>query len=168
MQDVLTGRRDVRKKWLEWLPRETVDAMSNPTCVTVVQGDLLQDGLGISMEMAGELAKKVNIVIHSASSINLRSPLADTSRTVVDASKRLARLALSWQHLDYFVYVSTAYCNTYLRDIEVKETIYTPSGADGDSLDQECARIYMPEAKEPLEFLWPYAYAKNLTERLLH
>jgi hypothetical protein len=76
--------------------------------------------------------------------------------------------------LDRFVYVSTAYSNTYLYshssepDVRINEEIYgLPSGCDAlDELD-EVRNFGTSMAHEAEDFPWAYAYAKNLTERLL-
>lgn len=143
-----------------------------------MDGDILSPDLGLSQNELNTLQQDVNVIIHSASSINLTKPLDRLSESIPGASKRMADIALTCPNLDRFVYVSTAYANTFLPptgegiEVEIKEDIYDPNPNPNDHLDvmKEWTQVQetgTSDAYEAHDFPWPYAYAKNLTERLL-
>jgi hypothetical protein len=86
----------------------------------------------------------------------------------------IADIALSCHMLDRFVYVSTAYANVHLysqshdQDMRINEEVYELQGGR-DALDElkEVRKHGTSKAYEANDFPWAYAYAKNLTERLL-
>ena len=129
--------------------------------VEIVEGDLTKPDLGLNGDDRRLLAARVNLVIHCASPINLAAAFDKISPAVVDATRYLGRLALTWPQVDCFVYVSTAYCNAHLHrqngglaEVEVDETLYP--------LENEPAK-----ADITATFLWDYAYAKHQAEKCL-
>jgi hypothetical protein len=161
-------------RWKEWLPDGTGDTLCDPNRLIVLDGDILLPNLGLSEPELEAIRNTANIIIHAASSINLAQPLHRISGTIIEATEMMANIAFTCKMLDRFVYVSTAYANTYLYshssepDVRVDEEIYGfPSGCDAlEELDE--VRSYGTSmAHEAEDFPWPYAYAKNLTERLL-
>lgn len=130
--------------------------------------------MGLSQKDLSIIQEQVDVIIHSASSINLGRPLSRVWRPIVGASETIAELAFTCAKLDRFVYISTAYANAHLPpsggsiEVDIKETIYDPN-LEPD-LDKEWAdvqNIGSSDAFRDQDFPWPYAYAKNLTERLL-
>ncbi|KAF9888458.1 hypothetical protein FE257_008565 [Aspergillus nanangensis] len=170
------GESKLRKKWSEWIPDNVVNFMSQPSLVTVVDGDILKADLGLTSNMQHVLASVVDITIHAASSINLHSPLSKVADTVIEASLRTATMTCRWSRMSCFVYVSTAYSNSHLyalsdgqADVEVEETVY-PLDNGQDATEHELEEVRQRGSSttyENHEFPWPYAYAKHLTERLL-
>lgn len=141
-----------------------------------MDGDILSPDLGLSQNELNTLQQQVNVIIHSASSINLSKPLDKLSEVITGASERMVDIALTCPNLDRFVYVSTAYSNTYLTptgegiEVEIKEDIYDPNPNDHPDVMKEWTQVQengSSDAYEAHDFPWPYAYAKNLTERLL-
>lgn len=141
-----------------------------------MDGDILSPNLGLSQNELNTLQQQVNVIIHTASSINLSKPLDRLSEVITGASERTADIALTCPNLDRFVYVSTAYSNAYLPPtgegigIEIKEDIYDPNPNDHQDVVKEWAQVQesgSSDVYEAHDFPWPYAYAKNLTERLL-
>lgn len=141
-----------------------------------MDGDILSPDLGLSQNELNTLQQQLNVIIHSASSINLSKPLDGLSEVITGASERMADIALTCPNLDRFVYVSTAYSNTYLPptgegiEVEIKEDIYNPNPNDHPEVLKEWTQVQengSSDAYEAHDFPWPYAYAKNLTERLL-
>lgn len=139
-----------------------------------MDGDILSPDLGLSQDELSTLRQEVNVIIHSASSINLAKSLDGLSEVITTASERMADIALTCPNLDRFVYVSTAYSNSYLPptgegiEVEIKEDIYDPN--HHPNVMKEWAQVQetgSSDAYEAHDFPWSYAYAKNLTERLL-
>ncbi|CAI7640141.1 unnamed protein product [Penicillium glandicola] len=166
--------RKLRSKWTESLSSATVEKLLSTNRITAMNGDILLPDLGLSRTELSTLRQEVNIIIHSASSINIVKPLSGISEVITGASERLADMALTYPSLDRFVHVSTAYCNTYLHpiseDIEVKfkEEIYDPN--HDPNVMKEWAQVQhsgSSDAYKAHDFPWSYGYAKNLTERLL-
>ncbi|KAB8254490.1 male sterility protein-domain-containing protein [Aspergillus pseudonomiae] len=164
----------VQAKWQESLVTELVEEMQRTNRFTVMNGDILSVNMGLSQKDLEILQKQVNIVIHCASSINLSKPLNGLSKVIVGASDMIANFALICKELDRFVYVSTAYANCYIRqftegiETKISEDIYDPNFDSG--VIDEWAAVLESGSSVPYrkhDFPWAYAYAKNLTERLL-
>ncbi|CAI7572166.1 unnamed protein product [Penicillium palitans] len=170
------GIGKLQLKWTASLSSATVEKLLSTNRITVMDGDILSPGLGLSQNELNTLQQEVNVIIHSASSINLSKPLDKLSEVITGASERMADIALTCPNLDRFVYVSTAYSNTYLPptgegiEVEIKEDIYDPNPNDHPDVMKEWTQVQengSSDAYESHDFPWPYAYAKNLTERLL-
>lgn len=126
---------------------------------------LTQEGLRILSESS--------IIIHTASSINLVHSLPKIAKSVIYPTLELAKLAIASQHVERFVYISTAYANAHLHmvneyvETNVLEKIY-PISVEGASKElEELLASGSTKAFVAANFPFPYAYAKNLTERLL-
>ncbi|CAG7971641.1 unnamed protein product [Penicillium olsonii] len=168
------GTEKLRARWREWLPQGTADAMCDPSRLIVLDGDILVPNLGLSEPELEAIRNTTNIIIHAASSINLAAPLKRLHGPVIEATETVANIALTCKMLDRFVYVSTAYSNTYLYphsedvDLKIDEEFYTlPSGCDALDELHEVREFGTSTAYEAEDFPWSYAYAKHLTERLL-
>lgn len=122
----------------------------------------------------------VSVFVHGASTINLQKPLSEVARVIVHPSLNLAGLALRCPKLERFVYISSAYASTFLRE--------TPDGRvtgfdatvseDVNCIRDDASRTASLELSEidalgsTLEYEvvrhpYAYTYAKHLTERLL-
>ncbi|CAG8935056.1 unnamed protein product [Penicillium salamii] len=168
------GVGKLRARWREWLPQGTADAMCDPSRLIVLDGDILVPNLGLSETELEAIRNTTNIIIHAASSINLAAPLKRLHGPVIEATETVANIALSCKMLDRFVYVSTAYSNTYLYphsqdvDLKIEEEFYKlPSGCDALDELEEVREYGTSTAYEAEDFPWSYGYAKHLTERLL-
>jgi nucleoside-diphosphate-sugar epimerase len=141
--------------------------------VSALDGDILQPNMGLPEHDLFTLRKKVNIVIHTASSINLGKSLRSLTGSVIEASVMMAEFALSCETLERFVYVSTAYSNSHLAptgksiDVNINEEIYEPIDHDIRTEWMEVQKLGTSMVYEEENFPWAYGYAKNLTERLL-
>ncbi|KAJ5187098.1 hypothetical protein N7449_010092 [Penicillium cf. viridicatum] len=170
------GMGKLRSKWTTSLSSATVEKLLSTNLITVMDGDILSPDLGLSQNELNTLQQEVNVIIHSASSINLSKSLDRLSEVITGASERMADISLTCPSLYRFVYVSTAYSNTYLPptgegiEVEIKEDIYNPNPTDHPDVMKEWTQVQetgSSDAYEAHDFPWPYAYAKNLTERLL-
>ncbi|KGO73845.1 Male sterility, NAD-binding [Penicillium italicum] len=170
------GIGKLQSKWTQSLSSATVEKLLGTNRITVMDGDILSPDLGISQKDLSILRQEVNVIIHSASSINLAKSLDKLSEVITGASERVAGLALTCPGLNRFVYVSTVYSNSYLPptgegiQVKIKEEIYDPNPNDHPDVMKEWAQVQQTgssDAYEAHDFPWSYAYAKNLTERLL-
>ena len=139
-------------------------------------GDLTKQHLGLEDCRISQLKACVNVYIHAGSSISLRDPLPLIATSIIEPSLELAEIALGSERLERFLYVSTAYANAHLHHLhqgietQVSERVYSLRSSGGDSTDLELDDLRncgtTPEYSTH-KFPFPYAYAKNLTERLL-
>ncbi|OJJ82552.1 uncharacterized protein ASPGLDRAFT_67980 [Aspergillus glaucus CBS 516.65] len=144
------GYEGARERWTSLLPDSIAEALLCSPKITIVDGDIIAEKMSLSDEMWNTLEQTVNITIHSASSINLLSGLPKMSRSVIQPTLELAECSLKFRNLERFVYISTAYCNTHLWRLT--------EAADVPGQATNTAFTISPFA---------YAYAKNLTERLI-
>lgn len=170
--------RGARERWTSLLPDSIAEALLCSPRITIVDGDIIAEKIGLSDEMWNTLEQTVNITIHSASSINLLSGLPKMSRSVIQPTLELAECSLKFRNLERFVYISIAYCNTHLwklteaADVPVQEDIY-PLGQEKDSGQQaleawnEVQTTGTSHEYRSYDFPFAYAYAKHLTERLI-
>jgi fatty acyl-CoA reductase len=162
----------------ELLPPHLVAELQASQRVSVLDGDITKDNFGLDDHAIAGLRKRVSIFIHAASSINLRDGLAKMASVVVHPSLAAARLALSFTHLERFVFVSTAYVNGFLhwdengakrQECVVEERIY-PLREPDHGAAVELRNIVdfgtTPEHSH-IPHAFTYSYVKHLTERLL-
>ncbi|KAE8415191.1 male sterility protein-domain-containing protein [Aspergillus pseudocaelatus] len=168
------GIERLRSNWSQGLPEETMNALCDPSRTTVFDGDIRLPDMGISKDKLDMVRTQMDVIIHAASSINLATPLSGLFDVIIRSSDMIGSFALSCPKLDRFVYVSTAYANGHLSpsthacDIEVNERVYD-LGSSASVIEElaEVERYGTSKVYQAHEFPWPYAYAKNLTERLL-
>jgi alcohol-forming fatty acyl-CoA reductase len=134
--------------------------------IILVSGDMTQEGFGISEEILQKFKDEVTLIIHTAANISLQASL---SKVVADnclASLRLAALATKLTKLQHFTQVSSAYANSFLPDGPVEEKVYYL--ANPDDAEGELQEILQTGTTKYLKrFAWPYAYSKQLMERLI-
>ncbi|GAB7341288.1 hypothetical protein MBLNU457_7559t1 [Dothideomycetes sp. NU457] len=141
-----------------------------------VNGDIEKPNLGLSPPDLRRIQQQTNFIIHSASSLNLKSKLARLMPSVVEASLAMTDLALSCPNLDRFVYVSTAYANAnrhdplWAEETFIEEKIYplTPNTDTFASASEELSQARQNgQVPASQSFPFTYGYAKHLTERLI-
>lgn len=150
--------------------------------ITVLDGDIQKPNLGLEPETRTTLQEDVDIVVHAASSINLRHSLSQVFERIVLPSESLAQMAMEFDNLDRFVYVSTAFANSHLYKVsdkaetEIEESIYPLLGecetvdnslASAEDARDEIRKCHSSAEYRSHDFPWPYAYAKHLAERLI-
>ncbi|KAJ5751905.1 hypothetical protein N7520_008822 [Penicillium odoratum] len=175
--------------WREILSESVSQYFINNPRITIVCGDLKSSNWGLSDMDWKCLQESVNIVIHAASSINLGARLEKMDGLVISPTMFLADMTLQMQSFQNFVFVSTAYSNAHLwslskeDDVPVEESLYSfdtdrlvsePQKDSWKYITQgateewaEIQRTATTNIWETFDFPWAYAYAKNLTERLL-
>ena len=166
-----------RRLWNVWrkhLPRELVNRLMKSQVIHVFDGDIEKANLGLSRAQTKELQANIQFVVHSASSINLRAKLGRLLSPIVEATLSVADFASGCEHLERFVYVSTAYSNANLHDprqpkeVLIEERVYPLEDESSDSPEDELAEAQKHGiVAEAHGFPFAYGYAKHLTERLL-
>nr|AGM32690.1 fatty acyl-coA reductase like protein [Coptotermes formosanus] len=92
--------------------------------VSLIQGDLLETGLGLSPQNRRELCQEVSIVFHVAATIRFNENLKVALQTNVIATQEIVNLCKEMPLLAALVYVSTAFSQYPLN--EVHEKAYQP------------------------------------------
>ncbi|RDA89806.1 hypothetical protein CP533_0878 [Ophiocordyceps camponoti-saundersi (nom. inval.)] len=163
----------------EYLSSDQVEALQKSGRLTVFDGDITHPNLGLSEDQIDTLRKKVSVVVHAASTVNLVKPLHAVADVIIYSSLAIADFVLSLSHLERFVYVSTAYSSTFLRR-DLKGNVIGSEAVITEKVHQlrtmvETAEAELADIREYgttpefnfADYLYPYSYAKNLTERLL-
>ncbi|CAH2101802.1 unnamed protein product [Euphydryas editha] len=96
-----------------------------------ISGDVGSENLGLSAEDRQILIDNVNVVIHSAATLDFEESLKPTVQINVLGTRRIMNLCQQMKNLKVMVHVSSAYVNSYLT--EVHEKIYDPP-ADVESI----------------------------------
>ena len=170
--------RRLFEKWSDHLGSERANIIRNTNKIVCFDGDIEKPLLGLKDTEVAIIKEHVQIIIHSASSINLRAPLAKLISPIINASLSVAMLARECSKFERFVYISSAFSNAHCHDpsgtpsAEISETLHTLK--DG-SLTLETAEteyetiLQFGDLDQSFEshFPWAYGYAKHLTERLL-
>ncbi|XP_071876912.1 fatty acyl-CoA reductase 1-like isoform X2 [Bombus fervidus] len=134
-----------------------------------VKGDVSLPDLGLSQEYRNMLLEKVNIVFHAAATVRFNEPLHVAVNVNTSGTARVVELWNELRHPISFVYVSTAYSNANLQEIEEKvyttslspsEVIYMCDKFDKTSINQIEERILK-------SFPNTYTFSKNLAEQIV-
>lgn len=87
-----------------------------------IQGDVGEENLGISDDDKQILIDNVNIVFHSAATLDFFQNLKTTTNINLQGTRRVMRLCSEIKNLEAMVHVSSAYVNSYL--LEAEEILY--------------------------------------------
>ncbi|KAJ7122286.1 male sterility protein-domain-containing protein [Mycena epipterygia] len=150
-------------QWAETMPTQ-IDRIMATKKVQLVVGDVKKRHCGLDPAVLAEMTNTVTLVIHSAGNISLQESLKESVHDNCLPTLELAKLAARFTKISGFVYVSTAYVNSFLPDGVVEEKIYEAGDAEtqlSEILATGCVSKGVPHS------LWPYAFGKHLTERLL-
>lgn len=94
-----------------------------------IQGDVSDEKLGISDADHETIINNVNVVIHSAATLDFHESLRPTVNTNLLGTRRVMTLCSEIRNLDAMVHVSSAYVNSYL--VECEEILYpAPENAE--------------------------------------
>ncbi|KOX67284.1 hypothetical protein WN51_00016, partial [Melipona quadrifasciata] len=88
-----------------------------------IEGDVSLSNLGLSTADRNILIKNVNIVFHVAATVKFNEPLNVAVNINTKGTSRIMELCVELKHVISVVYVSTAYSNANIFEIE--EKIYT-------------------------------------------
>lgn len=91
-----------------------------------IEGDVSEENLGISAENRSILIQNVNIVLHSAATLDFHESLKPTVQTNLLGTRRIMELCSQISGLDAMVHVSSAYVNSF--ELECDEILYPAPG----------------------------------------
>lgn len=131
-----------------------------------IQGDVGLEDLGISPADRLTLINNVNVIIHSAATLDFHEPLKPTVQINLLGTRRVTQLAKSVRNLNALVHVSSAYVNAYL--VECDEILYS-APANADNIIEMANTLSDEEllAKQPSilgEHPNTYTFTKHLAE----
>lgn len=89
-----------------------------------INGDVGEENLGISAADRQTLIDNVNVVIHSAATLDFHESLRPTVNINLLGTRRVMELSSQIRNLKSMVHVSSAYVNSYL--VECEEILYPP------------------------------------------
>lgn len=110
----------------------------------------------ISKQQLEQMEKEVQIIVNAAADVSLMNSLKSAIESDCLPPLDLARMATKFQHLEQFIQISTAYCNSFLPDGIVEERMY-PLGNPETELNtarETGSTGYVSQ------FTAPYYYAK--------
>lgn len=87
-------------------------------------GDVSEKNLGIAPEDRQAIIDNVNIVIHSAASLDFNQPLRTTVNINLLGTRYVMQLCEEITNIQAMVHISSAYVNSYL--LETEEILYPP------------------------------------------
>lgn len=131
-----------------------------------VAGDVGQDNLGISPADRDVITSNVNVIIHSAATLDFHEPLRPQVNINLVGTQRVIQLGEQSRNLQSFVYVSSAYVNSYL--VECEEILY-PAPANTENLINLVETLTDEELAAKLPSLLgehpnAYTFTKHLAE----
>ncbi|XP_052738814.1 putative fatty acyl-CoA reductase CG5065 [Bicyclus anynana] len=162
-------------------PQDRLNEMTSSRCfekirdirlfskLCVIQGDILEEDLGISEQDRIILQEEVQIVFHSAASVRFDQGLRYEITANVIGTKRVLELVEGMKNLEIFVHVSTTFCHDELENLE--EKVYPALHRPEDIINcvkwmsDDLLMKLQPELIKP--YVNTYGYSKNLTEELV-
>lgn len=106
--------------------------------IEVVEGDVSQDGLGLSLEVSDRLSRRLDVIINSSGLTDFNPDLRDALAVNVDATAYLLEFIEKSDHCA-LLHLSTCYV-AGARDGRVTERLrpdYTPAGVAGFDAEKE-------------------------------
>lgn len=134
----------------------------------IIRGDMELADLGVSFEDRMYVKDNVEIIIHGAATVRFDENLPIAIAINIGGSKQMLEMALEAKKLESFVYISTAYSNCVLKEID--EVFYEPPMDFREALDllkiNEC---YLNTVTEKLIKPWPntYTFTKAIAEDMM-
>lgn len=92
--------------------------------ITIINGDMEVDGLGLSSENRDYITSKAEIIIHGAATVRFDEELQKAIKINVRGTKNMLELAATSRKLISFVHISTAY--SQCPRLFIKESFYAP------------------------------------------
>ncbi|XP_053621972.1 putative fatty acyl-CoA reductase CG8306 [Plodia interpunctella] len=94
-----------------------------------ISGDVGEENLGLSTQDRQTLVDNVNVVVHSAATLDFQENLRPTVKVNLLGTRQVMELCRQIKDLKVMVHVSSAYVNSYLK--EAHEKVYeTPEDAE--------------------------------------
>lgn len=138
--------------------------------IHVIPGDVTLPELGLAENDANLLRQEVNVVFHVAASVRFDDSLKKAVIMNVRGTRDLCKLALQMKNIKVFLHVSTAFCNSDIK--EVDEKLY-PSRADwkktidvAEKMDENLLDVFTEKYTGRLPN--SYTFAKGLAEHVVN
>lgn len=145
------------------IEKETTDVFKK---IVPVSGDVGQENLGLSPQDRELLINNVNVVVHSAATLDFQESLRPTVKINLLGTRRVMELSRQIKNLKVVIHVSSAYVNSYLT--EAHEKVYeAPDDAEKiialieDKNDEELLQL---EPKILKSHPNTYTFTKHLAE----
>ncbi|KAI4470299.1 male sterility protein 2-related [Holotrichia oblita] len=132
--------------------------------VVPINGEISEEGLGISQEDRKTLIENVHIVFHLAAILRLEAQLKDSIEMNTMGTQRTLALAKDMKKLDIFIHLSTAFCSPDIDEFE--EKIYE---SPFDPVDVINTAKWMPAealVKATPDLIKPHPNTYTFTKRL--
>ncbi|KAH8404100.1 hypothetical protein KR215_009787, partial [Drosophila sulfurigaster] len=134
--------------------------------IVPIEGDVGLENLGISPKDRQTLIENVNVVFHSAATLDFFQSLKETTNINLRGTRRVVELCQQLTKLDALVHVSSAYVNSYITEVE--EKLY-PSPDDPEKIIQLAETLNDDALKELEPKLLKdhpntYTFTKHLAE----
>ncbi|XP_043272108.1 fatty acyl-CoA reductase wat-like [Venturia canescens] len=140
--------------------------------ISIVEGDLLQENLGLSAEVRAKLINETTIIYHNASNVKFDVKLNLLIRVNVLGTKYVLDLARDCKNVIAFSYISTAYSHCYQK--QINEKFYPPPGDLNFMKNLMTTAESTPDgfdekAMQSILGPWPngYAFTKSAAENLV-
>ena len=134
--------------------------------LVAVAGDVGEEKLGLSPEDRKLLTNNINIVIHSAATLDFQASLKPTVLINLLGTRRVMELCQETKNLTAMVHISSAYVNAFL--LETEEILYpAPDDAEKviklvkDNTEEELDRLTEDLIKDHPN---TYTFTKHLAE----
>ncbi|XP_058802022.1 fatty acyl-CoA reductase wat-like [Phymastichus coffea] len=140
--------------------------------VTVIKGDLISDGLGLSREDRNTIVRDVDIMYHNAANVKFDIRISLSLKINVLGTLKMLELARECKKLSIFIYISTAYSHCYRKKIE-EEFYHSPADLkavyDAIKADEGTPNGLTEAALKTLLGNHPniYTYTKSIAEDLV-
>jgi fatty acyl-CoA reductase len=134
--------------------------------VKPISGDLLKDGIDFSPEDLELLTSTVNVIIHSAASVDFDQRLDKAAEINIYGAMKVLDLARACRNLDNYVHISTAYVSCDKGPGLIHEKIY-PLGDDPENILRHIASIPVEQIEKATPaIIRPYPNTYTFTKRL--
>ncbi|XP_017070392.1 putative fatty acyl-CoA reductase CG5065 isoform X3 [Drosophila eugracilis] len=137
--------------------------------VTIYQGDVTFDQLGLSGESLKHVTENTNIVFHLAATLKLEGNLRDAIDMNLLGTRRALNVAKEMKQLEAFIHLSTAFCNCDQEVMYEKVYEFPHKPEDlirlAEWMDVKTLDTITPELLKPHPNT--YTYSKRLAELLV-
>ncbi|XP_037949656.1 putative fatty acyl-CoA reductase CG5065 [Teleopsis dalmanni] len=134
--------------------------------VTIYQGDVTFDSLGLSGDNYKHVVDNTNIVFHMAATLKLEGNLKDAIEMNLTGTKRALCIAKEMKNLEAFIHLSTAFCNCDQEVMYEKVYEYPHKPEDlmrlAEWMDVKSLDAITPDLLKPHPNT--YTYSKRLAE----
>lgn len=141
--------------------------------IRLINGDLIEQYLGISDSDRTELSENVNIIIHAAADVRFDKSLLQLIDINLRGTLRLLQMAEKFKQLEIFMYISTAF--SQMNEKITRDQFYSPPIDPyvmlnlAENIKDDLERTKFEVMTECITKPWPntYSYSKALSEDLV-